>query len=162
MIRNDACSLNDMIALNPEAIVLSPGPGTPEQSGIMMDVVRQFHDKIPVLGICLGHQAIGEFYGANLVRAKRIMHGKTSQVFHDAHPVFKNIPSPLEAMRYHSLLLQNVTQTVLKVIARTEEDEIMAIVHPHHKVCGIQFHPESILTAHGLQILSNWISWIQI
>ncbi|MCY7410291.1 MAG: aminodeoxychorismate/anthranilate synthase component II [Chitinophagales bacterium] len=146
VFRNDAKTLDEIISLQPSAIILSPGPETPAKAGVMMELIEYFHDKIPVLGICLGHQGIGEFFGATLVRAEKIMHGKTSSVQHNQHPVFKNIPSPFDAMRYHSLLLKNVDETSLQVIAKTKDDEVMAIVHPHYKICGIQFHPESILT----------------
>jgi len=159
VIRNDEISLKEITALRPTAIILSPGPETPAKAGIMMEVIQHFHDKIPLLGICLGHQGIGEFFGARLVRAQKIMHGKTSQVFHHHHPVFENIASPFEAMRYHSLILQNVESTPLQIIASTNDSEVMAVIHPEHKVCGIQFHPESILTQNGITILQNWLNW---
>ena len=162
VVRNDEKSLDELIALNPRAIVLSPGPETPSKAGIMMEVIRQFHDKIPMLGICLGHQGIGEFFGAKLVRSHKIMHGKTSLVFHQQHPVFNNLPSPFEAMRYHSLILQDLLSTPLVAIAKTSEEELMAFVHPQYRICGIQFHPESILTPGGITILKNWLQWSQL
>lgn len=162
VFRNDAKTLDEIIALQPSAIILSPGPETPAKAGVMMKLIEYYHDKIPVLGICLGHQGIGEFFGATLIRAEKIMHGKTSSVQHNDHPVFKNIPSPFDAMRYHSLILKNVETTPLHVIAKTNDDEVMAIVHPQYKICGIQFHPESILTPHGITILKNWIEWAEI
>lgn len=159
VIRNDEKSLEEIISINPDALILSPGPETPSKAGIMMQAISHFHDKIPVLGICLGHQGIGEFFGASLVRAEKIMHGKTSLVIHNAHRVFKDIPSPFEAMRYHSLILQNVDSTPLQIIATTGGQEVMAVIHPHYKICGIQFHPESILTPHGITMLKNWLVW---
>ncbi|MEO5673450.1 MAG: aminodeoxychorismate/anthranilate synthase component II [Chitinophagales bacterium] len=160
--RNDEITLSEIDSLHPPAIILSPGPSTPAKSGIMMEVIRNYYDKIPILGICLGHQGIGEFFGSELVRAEKIMHGKTSPVFHTSHPVFQNIPSPFMAMRYHSLLLRNIESTPLQLIAKTADDEVMAIIHPEYKICGIQFHPESILTPHGINILRNWLYWIQL
>jgi anthranilate synthase/aminodeoxychorismate synthase-like glutamine amidotransferase len=162
VIRNDEKSLEEIIVMNPEAIILSPGPERPSNAGIMMELIEYFHDKIPVLGICLGHQGIGEFFGASLVQAEKIMHGKTSLVYHQHHLLFENIPSPFEAMRYHSLLLKNVEATSLQIIAATADDEVMAIIHPHYKVCGIQFHPESILTQHGISILKYWLCWYSL
>jgi anthranilate synthase/aminodeoxychorismate synthase-like glutamine amidotransferase len=159
VIRNDEKSLQEIIGMNPEAIILSPGPETPSKAGIMMEVIKSFHNKIPMLGICLGHQGIGEFFGAALVRAEKIMHGKTSLIYHQDHPLFSKIPSPFEAMRYHSLLLKNLERTRLQIIATTDEDEVMAIIHPQYKICGIQFHPESILTPYGISILKNWLQW---
>jgi anthranilate synthase/aminodeoxychorismate synthase-like glutamine amidotransferase len=162
VIRNDAKSLAEIIALNPTALILSPGPETPSKAGIMMELIKYFHDKIPILGVCLGHQGIGEFFGAKLVRAENIMHGRTSLIRHRPHPVFTGIPSPFEAMRYHSLILSNVESTALQIVAMTDEKEIMAIAHPVYKIFGIQFHPESILTPHGLSILRNWIAWSMV
>lgn len=159
VIRNDELSLPQIRALDPSVIILSPGPETPAKAGVMMEVIDHFHTHIPLLGICLGHQGIGEYFGARLVRAPRIMHGRTSLVFHDGHPVFLGVPSPFDAMRYHSLILEHTERTPLQVIARTEENEVMAVVHPQFNVCGIQFHPESILTVHGLGILKNWMEW---
>ena len=161
VLRNDEKSLEEITGMNPMSIILSPGPETPSKAGIMMDLIKHFHDKIPVLGICLGHQGIGEFFGASLVRAEKIMHGKTSPVLHDHHEIFDQIPSPFDAMRYHSLILQNLERTTLQVIAQTQTGEVMSIIHPRHKICGIQFHPESILTSYGLSILNNWIKWIR-
>ena len=159
VIRNDEKSLQEIIGMNPEAIILSPGPETPSKAGIMMEVIKSFHNKIPMLGICLGHQGIGEFFGATLVRAEKIMHGKTSLVYHQHHPLFNKIPSPFDAMRYHSLLLKNMDHTSLQIIATTHDSEVMAMVHPRYKICGVQFHPESILTPYGILILKNWLQW---
>lgn len=159
VIRNDELSLEQIRALDPSAIILSPGPETPVKAGVMMEVIDHFHQHIPLLGICLGHQGIGEYFGARLVRAPHIMHGRTSLVIHDGHPVFQGVPSPFEAMRYHSLILEQTEHTPLQVIARTAENEVMAAVHPQFNVCGMQFHPESILTVHGPGILKNWMEW---
>ena len=159
VIRNDELSLADIEALNPSSIILSPGPETPSRAGVMMDVIAHFHARLPLLGICLGHQGIGQHFGARLVRAPRVVHGKTSPVYHNGHPVFRGITSPFDAMRYHSLILEEVHRTPLEVIARTAEAEVMAVVHPQLNVCGLQFHPESILTGAGLAILRNWIEW---
>jgi len=159
VFRNDEKSPEEIISMNPSTIILSPGPETPKKAGVMMELIEFFHNKIPLLGICLGHQGIGEFFGAKLVRADRIMHGKTSMIIHDHHPLFADIPSPFEAMRYHSLILKEMESTPLKVIAHTAENEVMAFIHPDKKICGIQFHPESILTPHGITILKNWIAW---
>lgn len=162
VVRNDEISIEEITTLNPSSIIFSPGPETPSKAGNMMEVIKSFHESIPMLGICLGHQGIGEFFGAKLVRANKIMHGKTSPVFHNSHPIFSQIPSPFEGMRYHSLILQETEKTPLQVIAKTGEEEVMAFVHPQYKICGIQFHPESILTPHGITILKNWIDLISI
>lgn len=159
VMRNDERSLEEIILLNPSCIIISPGPETPSKAGVTLQVIDHFHQRIPLLGICLGQQAVGEYFGARLVRAERIMHGRTSPVFHDGHDLFQNIPSPFEAMRYHSLILKELDRTPLQVIARTAEDEVMAVVHPHFRICGMQFHPESILTRHGLALLANWMRW---
>ena len=162
--RNDEISVSEIEMLKPKAIVLSPGPGRPTDSGVMNDVIKNFHQTIPLLGICLGHQAIGEFFGAKLVQAEKPMHGKTSEVFFENHFLFQNISSPLTVMRYHSLLLKEVENTPLKIIAHTksivgeehQQQQVMAIEHPQHKIIGLQFHPESIITPDGMTILRNW------
>lgn len=154
--KNDEVTVQQIQQLNPSRIIISPGPETPLQAGICMEVIREFHDKIPILGICLGHQALGMHFGADLVHAPYPMHGKTSKVAHNHHPVFKNVSSPFLAMRYHSLVLENL-QDELDVIANSDDDGcIMAIAHKHYPCLGIQFHPESIGTEVGLQILRNW------
>jgi len=162
VIRNDDRSLSDIELMNPSAIVFSPGPKTPSDAGQMMELIGRFHNSIPLLGICLGHQAIGEFFGAKLVKANKPMHGKTSEVIFEEHPLFKNLSNPFTVMRYHSLILDDVFNTPLKIIARTNQEEIMAIVHNTLPICGLQFHPESILTPVGLQILTNWKTWLKI
>ena len=156
--RNDEITIEEIEKLNPKAIVLSPGPGRPADSGVMNEVIKHLYKTIPLLGICLGHQAIGEFFGAKLLHAEKPMHGKTSELIIKNHFLFKNISSPLMVMRYHSLLLKEVENTPLKIIATTNEQEIMAIEHPDYKIIGLQFHPESILTPDGMTMLRNWWS----
>jgi anthranilate synthase/aminodeoxychorismate synthase-like glutamine amidotransferase len=160
VIRNDEKTADQIEALQPASLIFSPGPETPSKAGVMMELIHRFHSRIPLLGICLGHQGIGEYFGASLVRAARIMHGRTSPVFHTGHFLFQNVPSPFDAMRYHSLLLSETATTSLQVIAATAEGEPMAIIHPRYKICGFQFHPESILTPYGFTLLKNWLEWI--
>ena len=158
--RNDALSVDDVGALEPEAIVLSPGPCTPAEAGITVPVIRRWGATIPILGVCLGHQAIGEAYGGAVVRAGRVMHGKTSDLIHDGTDLFAGLPTPLRVMRYHSLVVQPSTlPAVLEVTARAtdSEDEIHALRHREHPVWGVQFHPESILTVGGKQLLTNFL-----
>jgi anthranilate synthase/aminodeoxychorismate synthase-like glutamine amidotransferase len=162
VFRNDEKSIDEVAALQPSALIFSPGPEIPSRAGIMMDLIGHFHDKIPLLGICLGHQGIGEFFGAKLVRTERPIHGKTSMISYKPHPLFSELPNPFQAMRYHSLVLKDVEQTILQSIAFSENGEVMAVVHPRYLVCGIQFHPESILTPHGITILSNWLQWVTL
>ncbi len=158
--RNDAITVDDIGPLAPSAIVLSPGPCTPSEAGITVSVVRRWGAEIPILGVCLGHQAIGEAYGGRVVRAKRVMHGKTSRIVHDGCGIFNELPSPLEVMRYHSLIVEHDSLPAeLNVIARAADDadEIHAVRHKHHPVWGVQFHPESVLTVHGKQLLANFL-----
>lgn len=159
VFRNDKITVDLINKLNPEAIIISPGPGTPKDAGVSKDVIRNFTGKIPILGVCLGHQCIGEVFGATIVRAKRIMHGKTSLIYHNKKGIFKNIQYPFEATRYHSLLIKkgSVPRDVLEIIAKTKEYEIMGIKHKGHKTWGVQFHPESILTGEGKKILKNFL-----
>lgn len=155
--RNDELTIEELTSLNPERLIISPGPETPLQAGITMDVLSHFHDKIPILGVCLGHQAIGMFFGGELVQISYPMHGKTSDVIHNNNPLFSNIPSPCTVMRYHSLAIQGLENTGLKVLASSDDDNVvMAIAHEKYPCTGIQFHPESIGTDDGLQILKNW------
>lgn len=158
--RNDEITIEEIEKLNPKAIVLSPGPGRPADSGVMNEVIKLFHKTIPLLGICLGHQAIGEFFGAKLLHADKPMHGKTSELIFQNHILFQSISSPLMVMRYHSLLLKEMENSPLKIIATTTEHEIMAIEHPDYKIIGLQFHPESILTPDGMTMLRNW--WMSV
>jgi anthranilate synthase/aminodeoxychorismate synthase-like glutamine amidotransferase len=158
--RNDAISVEDVGVMNPTAIVLSPGPCTPAEAGITVPLIRRWGSSIPTLGVCLGHQAIGEAYGGKVVRARKLMHGKTSFVEHDASGVFKGLPTPLEVMRYHSLVVEPGTlPESLRVVAHAADapDEIHALQHAEHPVFGVQFHPESILTQHGKRMLANFL-----
>ena len=158
VFRNDKVTLNELIALNPEQLVISPGPGEPiKDGGVSADAIRHFTGKVPVLGVCLGHQCLGAVYGGKVDRAPRLMHGKTSQVIHDRQGIFAGIPTPFEAMRYHSLVVYEPVPADLKVIATTVEGEIMALKHRQHPTYGVQFHPESILTEHGKQLLKNFL-----
>jgi len=161
VVRNDELSLSEIIELNPIGIILSPGPGRPEDSGILLDLIHHYIGKVPILGVCLGMQAIGMHYGAKLVHAKKPMHGKTSMIKHYHHEMFQNIPETTEMMRYHSLILEN-TPNELLVTAHSEESEIMAIAHQILPVWGVQFHPESILSKEGPLIIRNWISHFQL
>jgi anthranilate synthase/aminodeoxychorismate synthase-like glutamine amidotransferase len=159
--RNDAITLDEIAAMNPEAIFLSPGPCSPEQAGITVDVVRRFHRRIPLMGVCLGHQAIGHAFGGRVVRAGRIMHGKTSPILNDGRTIFKGLPSPFPAGRYHSLIVERESlPDCLEVSAETEEGEIMGLRHRTLPVEGIQFHPESILTPGGKRIIRNFLQLI--
>ncbi|MFZ5650066.1 MAG: anthranilate synthase component II [Bacillota bacterium] len=156
--RNDALTAGDIDTIQPSGLVLSPGPGRPEKAGITNEVISMYAGSIPILGVCLGHQAIGSVFGGSVVRAKKIMHGKTSMIFHDGKGVFKGIPSPFSAIRYHSLVVDpDGFPDCLEVSARTEDGEIMGLRHKNHNVEGVQFHPESIMTDHGFCILQNFL-----
>ncbi len=159
VVRNDRISVEKIARLKPRQIVISPGPCTPKEAGISNDVIRKFSGKIPILGVCLGHQCIGDALGGKIIRASRIMHGKTSKVFHDGQFLFKKIPNPFEATRYHSLLIEKKSiPSVLKITAWTKEGEIMGVRHKQHPTWGVQFHPESIMTQHGKAILKNFLA----
>lgn len=158
--RNDAISVDDIGALRPSAIVISPGPGAPAQAGISVAAVRRWGATIPTLGVCLGHQAIGEAYGGTVVRATKVMHGKTSRVRHDGTALFANVPDPMQVMRYHSLVIDPHTlPEALVVLAHDDDDatEIHALRHRSHPVWGVQFHPESIMTPDGKTLLRNFL-----
>jgi anthranilate synthase/aminodeoxychorismate synthase-like glutamine amidotransferase len=157
--RNDRVTLDEIASMAPEQIVISPGPGRPEDAGVSMDVIRRFGPTTPILGVCLGHQAIGVVYGGIVCRAKAPMHGKTSMVVHDGKGVFAGLTAPFEAGRYHSLVIANDTVPgELEVAARTKEDNtIMAVRHTSYPVHGVQFHPESVLTDEGRRILRNFL-----
>lgn len=158
VFRNDQINVEELIALNPSQIVISPGPGKPIQDGgISANVIRYFTGKIPILGVCLGHQCLAAVYGAKVERAARLMHGKTSLIHHNGQDIFRDIPSPCEVMRYHSLIVQEPVPAELEVTARTAEGEIMALRHRQHLTFGVQFHPESILTQYGQQLLKNFL-----
>ena len=160
--RHDAITLDEIEAKAPFAIVISPGPKTPSEAGISEDVIRRFGQTIPILGVCLGHQAIGEVFGGMIVRAKNLMHGKTSTMSHTGHVLFKDVPNPFVATRYHSLVIEPSTAPErLDVIARSNDDnEIMAVVHKDYPIYGVQFHPESICTPDGLQMLKNFLDLV--
>lgn len=156
--RNDAIALDDIDAMKPSHIVLSPGPCTPDEAGISVALVEAFGAAIPILGVCLGHQCIGQAYGARIVRAQRPMHGKTSLVHHDAQGVFAGLPNPLGAARYHSLVVAaDGLPSDLAATAHSEQGEIMALRHRRHRVIGVQFHPEAILTDRGYDLLRNFL-----
>lgn len=159
--RNDALSVNDVIAMAPDAVVVSPGPCTPREAGISVELIRRIGAYTPILGVCLGHQAIGEAYGGVVARASRVMHGKQSQLVHDGTRLFANVPSPFAVMRYHSLIVERSTlpaQLEITAVAEDNPDEVHAIQHRSHPVWGVQFHPESILTEHGKTLLVNFLS----
>ena len=159
VFRNDALSVGQIKKMKPERIVISPGPGRPEDAGVSVDIIRELAGKIPVLGVCLGHQAIGYAFGGKIIQAKKLMHGKTSQIYHDRKDLFKSIPVPFEATRYHSLVIERKTLPKdLEVTAWTQDKEIMGVRHKKFPLWGVQFHPESILTKEGLAILKNFLS----
>jgi anthranilate synthase/aminodeoxychorismate synthase-like glutamine amidotransferase len=156
--RNDEVSIDEIKAMAPERICISPGPCTPKEAGISREVIRQLAGKYPILGVCLGHQCMGDVYGGEVVRADRLMHGKTSPILHDGRDLFAGLPSPFEATRYHSLLVRRETfPDSLEITAETAEGEIMGLRHRSLPLWGVQFHPESILTIHGKELLSNFL-----
>ena len=158
VVRNDAITISGIEKIHPRKIIISPGPGTPEDAGISNDVIREFSGKIPIMGVCLGHQCIGAVFGGKIVRARRIMHGKTSRIYHNKKTIFRDVKNPFEATRYHSLIIKRSSfPKELKVIARTKQREIMALMHRKHPTWGVQFHPESILTGEGKKILKNFL-----
>jgi anthranilate synthase component II len=163
VIRNDEISVDELIGLNPDKIVISPGPCTPKEAGVSVETIRRCAGKIPVLGVCLGHQSIGYAFGGNIIHAKSIMHGKTSAVYHQDKGVFKGLKNPFTATRYHSLVIeQSSLPACLEVTAWTADknggfEEIMGVRHKHYEVEGVQFHPESILTEHGHDLLRNFL-----
>jgi len=157
VFRNDQATLQEIEALSPTHIVISPGPGDPLDGGISNEVIRHFAPQVPVLGVCLGHQCIGYVFGGRVIRAGRIMHGKTSLIHHQGHPIFEGVPDPFEATRYHSLIVEEPLPEELRPIARTAEGELMGLCHRQYAAIGLQFHPESILTAEGKRILRNFL-----
>lgn len=160
IIRNDAMDLDQIKALKPSRICISPGPCTPNEAGVSCAVIETFGSQIPILGVCLGHQSIGQVYGGDVVRADRLMHGKTSPIHHNGSSVFQNLPNPFEATRYHSLIVKRETlPDCLEITAWTEEGEIMGLRHKEYSVHGVQFHPESILTQEGKHLLQNFLTF---
>ncbi|MFC1517300.1 anthranilate synthase component II [Candidatus Margulisiibacteriota bacterium] len=156
--RNDKITISEIESLKPSHIVISPGPGVPAKAGITEEVIKAFAGKLPILGVCLGHQAIGEVFGGKIVRAKILMHGKTSDILHDRQTIFKGLPSPFTATRYHSLIVQKSSlPTCLEITAKTDKGEIMGLRHKKYTVEGVQFHPESILTTNGKKLLKNFL-----
>jgi len=157
--RNDKITLDEIESMKPERIVISPGPGTPQSAGITISMIERFHPKVPILGVCLGHQAIGAAFGGRVLHAARIMHGKTSEISHDGKGVFRDLPDPITATRYHSLAVERKSlPSCLEVSAEAEDGEIMGLRHREYPVEGIQFHPESILTKEGMNILRNFLN----
>ena len=163
VFRNDAITPQEIQGLDPERIVISPGPCTPNEAGISVEVIRQFAGKIPLLGVCLGHQSIGAAFGGEIIRAPRLMHGKTSTIHHDGRTIFEGLSNPFEATRYHSLLIRRETlPQCLEITAWTDRDEIMGVRHREFIVEGVQFHPESILTPDGKRILMNFLDMTRL
>ena len=158
VFRNDKISIDEIVALKPERILISPGPCTPSMAGISIDVIRFFSGKIPLLGVCLGHQSIGEAFGGKVIRASRIMHGKTSPIYHDNKGVFVGLPNPFDGMRYHSLIVEKESiPDCFEISAWTDEGEIMGLRHKELEIEGVQFHPESIMTPAGITLLKNFM-----
>ncbi|MCA9917907.1 MAG: aminodeoxychorismate/anthranilate synthase component II [Anaerolineales bacterium] len=157
VFRNDQVTLEEIRELNPDHIVISPGPGDPNDGGISLEVLREFGPTTPIFGVCLGHQCIGQAYGGRVVRAPRLMHGKVSPVYHNGAGVFSGVPSPFNATRYHSLIVEEPIPDDLEVTAFTSQGEVMGVRHKEYPTVGVQFHPESILTEHGKRILQNFL-----
>lgn len=158
VVRNDKITLTELDALRPEKLIISPGPCTPSEAGISCAAIEHFAGRIPILGVCLGHQAIGQVFGGKIVRARRLMHGKTCPIHHTGKGIFVGLPNPFDATRYHSLLIERATcPPCLEITAWADEDEIMGVQHRSLPIVGVQFHPESIMTAHGKQLLANFL-----
>jgi anthranilate synthase component 2 len=157
VVRNDQITLDEIKDMRPARIVISPGPGTPDDGGISMDVIQELGPTIPTLGVCLGHQCLGQIFGGRVVRAPRLMHGKTSMIFHKSTALFTGVPNPFEATRYHSLIVEEPVPDALMVTAFTEAGEVMGLKHRDYPIVGVQFHPESILTKFGPRILQNFL-----
>ena len=158
VVLNDQSTVDELLAAKPDGILLSPGPGTPDDAGMTLAMIEKARGRVPIFGVCLGHQSIGQAHGAKVVRAKRLMHGKTSPIEHEEKGVFIGLPHPMTATRYHSLVIEPTSiPDCLEVTARTKEGEIMGVRHKDFPIEGVQFHPESILTDHGLQMMQNWL-----
>jgi len=161
--RNDKTSIKEIEKLNPTSIIISPGPGTPKDSGISPEVILHFKEKIPIMGVCLGHQTIGEVFGGKVIRANNILHGKTSKIHHDGKTIFENIENPFTATRYHSLIVERKSlPDCFTLSAWTEDNTVMGIRHKKYNIEGVQFHPESVLTEVGMEILKNFIKGREI
>ena len=157
--RNDQISLKEIEAMGPERLVISPGPGIPQSAGIIVPIIQRFYRQVPILGVCLGHQAVAVAFGGRVVRAARLMHGKVSRIYHDGRGVFRDVPDPFTATRYHSLAVEGESlPSCLEIPAKAEDGEIMGLRHREYPVHGIQFHPESILTQEGMRILENFLT----
>lgn len=161
VVRNDAMTVAEILAMKPSGIVISPGPGRPQQAGVSVDLVRQAGSQIPILGVCLGHQAIAQAYGGRIIAAPTLMHGKADQIFHRQEGLLKNLPSPFKAGRYHSLAVDVSMCPGLEVQAQTADGTVMAISHRHDPVFGIQFHPESVLTPEGMAIVTHFVDRVE-
>ena len=158
--RNDEITLDEIAAKKPDAIVISPGPCTPNEAGVSVPLIHEFAGRIPILGVCLGHQSIGQAFGGKIIRAQRVMHGKNSAITHESAGVFKDLPSPLSATRYHSLVIERASlPDCLEVTAESEDGEIMGVRHKSLPIEGVQFHPEAILSEHGHQMLKNFLTY---
>ena len=159
VIRNDELTIHEIDLLPVRSIIISPGPGRPENAGVSVDVVRKLHNRVPILGVCLGHQVIGEAFGGKITYAKEIMHGKISSIYHNEEGIYKGIPSPCEATRYHSLVIdkKDFPRKELSITSKLKDSTIMGVQHKEYPVIGIQFHPESILTTHGKQMVKNFL-----
>ncbi len=158
VFRNDKITVEEIAEMKPEKLLVSPGPCTPDKAGISCEAIKFFAGKIPVFGVCLGHQSIAQVFGAKIIRARRLMHGKTSPIHHDSKGVFAGLPNPFDATRYHSLIIENEScPDCLEITAYADDDEIMGIRHKELPVFGVQFHPESILTTHGKLLLNNFL-----
>ena len=158
VFRNDKISVKEALALKPDRLMISPGPCSPNEAGVSLEMIEAFAGKIPILGVCLGHQSIGQYFGGDVVRADRLMHGKTSPVFHQNTDLFEGLPNPLECTRYHSLIVDNATlPECLKITAETKEGETMGVAHEAMPIWGVQFHPESIATEKGISLLKNFL-----
>jgi len=161
VVRNDAVSVDEALALDPSAIVISPGPGTPDQAGISLELIRRAAGRVPLLGVCLGHQALGQAFGGRVVRAPKLMHGKTSEIHHDGRTVFAGVPQAFTATRYHSLVVARETvPDCLEISAWTADGVVMGLRHRAHPLEGVQFHPESILTGAGKDLLRNFLGMV--
>ena len=159
VIRNDELTIHEIDLLPVRSIIISPGPGRPENAGVSVDVVKKLHNRVPILGVCLGHQVIGEAFGGKITYAKEIMHGKISSIYHNEEGIYKGIPSPCEATRYHSLVIdkKDFPRKELSITSKLKDSTIMGVQHKEYPVIGIQFHPESILTTHGKQMVKNFL-----